>query len=321
MGVRTNIATDANARASYVQGVLALKAESAGVTTTDLGIPPAPGFSAQTVSTWDLFVIWHVRAMNLQTPAGSGRNAAHRGPAFLPWHRWMMILLEAQFQRVLGDPNFGLPYWNWAADGDLAVNQQPNQPVWANDCMGGSGSPVATGPFAVGSAFNVRVDTGSTGQLAAVDRPLVRSFGSLAPQPFGLPTSAQVASTLTQTQYDQSPWNASSGGFRNRVEGWLPSAANSNMHNRVHVWVGGDMGPASSPNDPVFYLNHCNVDRIWAAWLAAPPAKTYVPAPTQPASLRPHRRNDTVHSILTSTAPTNAQMLNVSQFYTYDALP
>ena len=27
------------------------------------------------------------------------------------------------------------------------------------------------------------------------------------------------------------------------------------------------MAPATSPNDPVFYLNHCNVDRIWEAWL------------------------------------------------------
>jgi len=79
------------------------------------------------------------------------------------------------------------------------------------------------------------------------------------------------------------------------------------------------MGPSSSPNDPVFYLNHCNVDRIWQAWLSAAP-RTYVPAPTQPASLAPHRRNDTIHSILTATAPTNQQMMNVSQFYTYDNL-
>lgn len=26
------------------------------------------------------------------------------------------------------------------------------------------------------------------------------------------------------------------------------------------------MGPGTSPNDPIFYLNHCNVDRIWAKW-------------------------------------------------------
>jgi tyrosinase len=39
------------------------------------------------------------------------------------------------------------------------------------------------------------------------------------------------------------------------------------MHNRVHICIGGDMGSSTSPNnDPVFYLNHCNVDRIWAVW-------------------------------------------------------
>ena len=37
------------------------------------------------------------------------------------------------------------------------------------------------------------------------------------------------------------------------------------MHNLVHRWVGGSMGPGTSPNDPVFFLHHCNVDRIWVS--------------------------------------------------------
>ncbi len=32
-------------------------------------------------------------------------------------------------------------------------------------------------------------------------------------------------------------------------------------------WVGGDMAPGTSPNDPVFYLNHCNADRMWTSWM------------------------------------------------------
>jgi tyrosinase len=63
--------------------------------------------------------------------------------------------------------------------------------------------------------------------------------------------------------YDAFPWDPNSEGFRNEFEGWFNGPG---MHNRVHVWIGGDMGPASSPNDPVFYLNHCKVDRIWAGW-------------------------------------------------------
>ena len=38
------------------------------------------------------------------------------------------------------------------------------------------------------------------------------------------------------------------------------------MHNFAHMWVGGSMMPSTSPNDPVFFLHHANVDRIWANW-------------------------------------------------------
>ena len=37
-------------------------------------------------------------------------------------------------------------------------------------------------------------------------------------------------------------------------------------HSNAHVWVGGDMRGGFSPRDPLFYLLHCNVDRIWAMW-------------------------------------------------------
>jgi tyrosinase len=50
-----------------------------------------------------------------------------------------------------------------------------------------------------------------------------------------------------------------------------------NPHNRVHGQVGGTMGSVpTAPADPVFWTHHCNIDRYWAAWLAAgrnmPPA-------------------------------------------------
>ncbi len=37
------------------------------------------------------------------------------------------------------------------------------------------------------------------------------------------------------------------------------------------------MGPGTSPNDPVFFLHHCNVDRIWSRWEQEHLASTYMP--------------------------------------------
>merc|ERR1711871_698466 len=39
-----------------------------------------------------------------------------------------------------------------------------------------------------------------------------------------------------------------------------------NIHNAIHGAIGGDMARLSSPNDPVFYLHHMNVDRIYDKW-------------------------------------------------------
>src|SRR3954467_1668113 len=104
---RSNVVTNTAARTKYVNGIKLLKAESTGPTTVSLGIP---GPSAK-VSTYDLFIVWHHVAMSTFTPSTQGdRNAAHGGPAFLPWHRFMLRQLELNLQRVLSDTSFGLPY-------------------------------------------------------------------------------------------------------------------------------------------------------------------------------------------------------------------
>ncbi|HEY0791684.1 MAG TPA: tyrosinase family protein [Chthoniobacterales bacterium] len=37
-------------------------------------------------------------------------------------------------------------------------------------------------------------------------------------------------------------------------------------HNNVHVWISGDMGIFMSPLDPIFWLHHANIDRLWKVW-------------------------------------------------------
>jgi len=78
------------------------------------------------------------------------------------------------------------------------------------------------------------------------------------------------------------------------------------------------MLPSSSPNDPVFYINHCNVDRIWEAWLTKH-ARSYLPPQSAPAFLKGHRINDQMSSLL--SAPMKpADVLDMTSIYVYDSL-
>ncbi|KAM0205509.1 hypothetical protein ACHAPA_008863 [Fusarium lateritium] len=37
-------------------------------------------------------------------------------------------------------------------------------------------------------------------------------------------------------------------------------------HGAIHQAVGGDLVPSTSPNDPLFFLHHTQIDRLWWIW-------------------------------------------------------
>ena len=55
--------------------------------------------------------------------------------------------------------------------------------------------------------------------------------------------------------------------------GEFPGSLELNPHNPVHGRVGGVMGDFQSPLDPLFWIHHCNIDRLWAVWLGLPNRK------------------------------------------------
>ncbi|MEV4414344.1 tyrosinase family protein [Catellatospora sp. NPDC049609] len=326
--VRANIQTSDTARARFVEGVVALNAEPSGYTTSQLNqllSPSVPGFRLygvdQPLTTWDLFVLWHFLAMQMpSTPARPMRNLAHGGPIFLPWHRMYLLRLEQQIQRVTGDAEAGLPYWDWTADGGLPTDQQHASSLWGEAALGDARGDVVSGPLA---AMRVRLVGYGTQLWSVAPRPLQRQAGTDPDVP-GLPTAEDAKWVLEDgLGYDSVPWDVSSDGFRNRVEGWLdprrPGQAGApQMHNRVHVWVGGDMGPGSSPNDPLFYLNHCNVDRLWEAWLSRR-GRSYAPGAGDDQVPTGQGLNDTMVTLLGEPL-TPAQTLDPSAWYSYDSL-
>lgn len=53
--------------------------------------------------------------------------------------------------------------------------------------------------------------------------------------------------------------------------GFYPFSGNINgtPHGNVHVGIGGWMGQfETAGQDPIFWLHHCNIDRLWNRWLA-----------------------------------------------------
>lgn len=158
----------------------------------------------------------------------NSRKPGHGGPAFLPWHRTLLLDFERDLreadQQLGNDGRIALPYWDWTKPN---LDPAGNSLIWSDTFLGGNGT-VSDGPF---KAWG-----------------LDRAFG-----PGPSPGDNGVSSARQKMQYQ------SDQGFRKALEG--------EPHGGAHVWVGGSAGPLpTTANDPIFWLLHCNVDRLWAEW-------------------------------------------------------
>jgi tyrosinase len=239
------------------------------------------------LSYYDQFVQWHNQSFHCNI------DAAHMWASFLPWHREFLRLFEDALRQVSGKP-ITIPYWDWTDPNSTAA-------VFTSGFMGGPGDPnhgyaVMNGPFRKG-VWKLNVVDPKANDWYRL-RYLVRRFGTKLGKM--LPTSADVAAGLSRPTYDVKPYDATSNpnlSFRNYVEGWrkvkgmkcehglmnpVPTpGAPHDMHNGVHLWVGGvwsfklkhgphqgTMALNTSLNDPVFWLHHANIDRLWEQWEA-----------------------------------------------------
>jgi tyrosinase len=215
----------------------------------------------------------------------SERLRPQESPRFLPWYRAFLRAFERELQAV--NPSVTVPYWDFSVDTDA------DSYLWKSDFLGGNGDPsengaVKNGPFRKGR-WEIRVWESDDDLRLPY---LTRNLGSM--DHARLPDPSEIEEALTVRRYDAPPWNKASDprkSFRNCVEGWrgcetgedgeIVCREPSRMHNAVHLWVGGrsplkggepeDEVPGTmitsvSPNDPVFWLVHANVDRLWAEW-------------------------------------------------------
>jgi tyrosinase len=148
---------------------------------------------------------------------------------FLPWHRAYLLMLENIIREVTNTPEFTLPYWDWTKDTQIPT------PFWKgtlNDM-----TRLVT--------QNDTISTESTGQPVIGDVMKEKKF-----ELFG--STKPINQTSTDTKFQRSR------GAMSLLE--------RTPHNDVHNWINGNMGDMVSPLDPIFWLHHCNIDRIWADW-------------------------------------------------------
>ena len=153
---------------------------------------------------------------------------AHGAPGFLPWHRAYLLDLERELQAI--DPSVALHYWRF---------DRPAPNIFTRDFLGVSDA-VGTVSFSASNPLQFWVTDGVPG----INR---RPFFPTNTAPPGLRTEAQTIALGTAYP-----------AFRT-LEG--------NPHGSAHVSFGGSISSiGTAARDPLFFLLHCNVDRLWAKW-------------------------------------------------------
>ncbi|KAJ9477595.1 putative protein kinase [Pseudozyma hubeiensis] len=173
----------------------------------------------------------------------------HFNAFFLPWHR-LFVLAREQALRECGYTG-PTPYWDWTKSAD--ANDVANDPIFSpTDGFGGNGDPnngnvVKDGPFA-----NFTVDLSIVGVGANLNKTMYN--------PHNLTRSFEPANTRAFTTAIVNEVQAIPGyaDYRYNIE--------SAPHGVVHAYVSGDMTPPHSPNDPLFFLHHAAIDRLWTLW-------------------------------------------------------
>jgi hypothetical protein len=241
-------------------------------------------------------------------PANALWNACeHRRMYFLAWHRAYLVWFERAIQRTIGDDSWALPYWSY---------EDPAQPTWMQL------PPEFRVPrHRVNGSL---VDNALYVQLRAPD---VNTPNPMTGAGVLKPARVSVVNAMARTQFVRRSPDVGFGG--QLPPGMVFGAVESLPHNNVHVDVGGQTGlmwdPATAARDPIFWLHHANIDRLWEVWRTMPWA---VPIETDPA-VPPAARNAymaTDYVFGYSTAPSRyaaADVVNTTSAqldYVYDSI-
>jgi tyrosinase len=212
---------------------------------------------------------------------------------FPPWHRGYTGWFERTIRSLSGNPSFALPFWDWTAqpyvppafwkgllnpanpayiasyDAFYAQFKDPMSAFWK------SLSPAQVDQLHK-RGYNSMDDVWNEVQGNPMFFPpdQARSLTQANPNFDAVTKQAVAIGTIQAAIAPKTYTGPSSVGF-GFGSGIAPYHSDPNAqfailegqpHNNVHNCVGGFMGDFLSPVDPIFFMHHCNIDRLWDVW-------------------------------------------------------
>jgi tyrosinase len=170
----------------------------------------------------------------------------HGSYFFLAWHRMYLYYFERILRSASGDPAFTLPFWDYEQAAQRPLPLAFREPADAGNAL-----------FVAERNTTPGLDMNAGDPLPESDTDASLALSRI---PFDTASRPQSASTFGGWQIANPMHFASGYGGLER----LP-------HNAIHNDVGGPTGWMADPDcaarDPIFWLHHANIDRLWQAWL------------------------------------------------------
>ncbi len=190
-------------------------------------------------TSWSYQAAMHGTTTTPSKPLWNG--CQHFGWYFLPWHRMFIYYFEqivrAAVVQAGGSAGWTLPFWDYGAGGQQATLPQ----AFRQPTASGNPNPL----YVAQRAQGVNGGLALSPAVASAAHALSRSKFTGAMQFGGGVTPAQQFA-----------------GSTGRVE--------QTPHNDVHNALGGLNGwmanPFQAAADPIFWLHHSNIDRLWFQW-------------------------------------------------------
>jgi polyphenol oxidase len=235
---------------------------------------------------WDQYAMIHGHHC---TEVGSGSEQVHWSWFFLPWHRAYLFFIErilANFLTTIyhqDSSTFALPYWDWTLHKEIPNTQSRELLGLASPLFG----------YDLTQEDMVNADKLKFDNQALWDgyrAPTIHKPQMDPANELSLDSKEHIEETIffmsadyIQTYLFQLPFEMFAGRpVISQANGM--GALEHYPHNNGHDWVGSrygknrDMGTLRyAALDPIFYMHHANIDRIWSLYPGQQPDPTASP--------------------------------------------